>query len=229
MPAHKFTKKDLKQDSFVTTTEKVLEFGQRNATVIGAVFLVIVVALVGGSYWKSSRTAAAQEASAMLYQGQVFATQGEYAAAMSTLQECIDKHGGSEFGYYARVSLVQAMLSMGDVTGALAQAQQFAGDIPSNHPAASELGILETYAMADAGQPGAAADAMATYIQDDLADAVFYDRSVQQADWLEAAGRHAEAVAVLERLDDQVKRGELKGISSGDLEKRLAVSKALHH
>ena len=49
MAAQKFTKKDLKQDSFVEYIEKALEFLQRNATVVGVGFLLLVVLLVGGS------------------------------------------------------------------------------------------------------------------------------------------------------------------------------------
>ena len=48
MAAQKFTKKSLKQDSFITYTERALEYLQRNATAVGVGLLVVVVLLVGG-------------------------------------------------------------------------------------------------------------------------------------------------------------------------------------
>ncbi len=227
MSAQKFTKKDLKQDSFVNTTEKFLDYGQRHATLIGGLLLVLVVVLVGGSYLKNSRAAAAQESSALLYQGQTYLSQGEYAMAMGPLQDCVDDHSGSEFGRYARVSLVQAMLALGDAEGALARAQEYRAEVPADHPAAEELGLLEAFILADAGRPGDAADAMAAYITSDVADAIYYERSVQQADWLREAGRHAEAIAVLEGLERSASSGDLE-IFANDLENRLAVARALH-
>ncbi|MEZ4389399.1 MAG: tetratricopeptide repeat protein [Candidatus Krumholzibacteriia bacterium] len=226
MSAHKFTKKELKQDSFVSSTEKVLEFGQRNATMIGVALLVAVVALVGGSYLKNTRAAAAREASAQLYQGQVLLAQGEYSAAMGPLQDCVDDHGGSEFGRYARVALVQAMLALGDTEGALARIQQYVGELPATDPAAADLKLMNAYALADAGRPGEAADAIAATITADLSDAILYDRTVQQADWLIDAGRAGDAINVLEGLDRRARAGEIT-VATSDLENRLAVAKAL--
>lgn len=225
MPAHKFTKKDLKQDSFVSTTEKFLEYGQRNATLIGVVLLVLVVVLVGGSYLRNSRAAAATEASAMLYQGQTFLAQGNYAAGGSILQDLIDSHGDSDFGRYARVAQVQGFLAAGEADRALAQAQQYRAEVPSDHPAAADLGLLEAYAMAAVGQPGEAADALTSYITDDLDDTVYYERRVQRADWLRAAGRTTEAVAVLSELDRMGRSGD-RTFPANDLENRLAVARA---
>lgn len=227
MPAHKFTKKDLKrQDSFVSTTERFLEFGQRNATAIGVVLLVLVVVLVGGSYLRSSRADAAREASAMLYQGQTFLTEGNYAAAGSVLQDCIDSHGDTEFGRYARVAQVQAFLAAGDSDRALAQVQRYRDEIPADHAAATDLGLLEAYAVAAVGQPGEAADLIEEYISPGLTDAVYYERSVQRADWLSDAGRNTEAVAVLAELDRMARSGERTSFPANDLEKRLAVARA---
>lgn len=228
MPAHKFTKKDLKQDSFVSTTEKFLEFGQRNATVIGVVLLVLVVVLVGGSYLRNSRADAAREASAMLYQGQTFLAEGNYAAAGSVLQDCIDNHGGSDFGRYARVAQVQTFLASGEAERAVALVQQYRDDIPDGHPAARDLRLLEAYAVAAVGEAGEAADLIAGFITPDLPDGVFYERSVQRADWLRDDGRTTEAVGVLAELDRMVKSGERTAFPPNDLEKRLAVARAFH-
>lgn len=225
--AQKFTKKDLKQDSFVATTEKALEFGQRNATLIGGILLVLVVVLVGGSYYRSSQAAAVREASALLYQGQTLAAQGDYTAAMGPLQDCIDEHGGSEFGQFARVALVQNLLAMGEIEAAMARADEFMGELPAGSKPARDLQQLKAFAMADAGQYVEAARALGELTSLDGGDVIYYQNNVQQALWLQQAGQHADAVAVLEDLDAKVRAGELQSFGN-DLENRLAVARALN-
>lgn len=227
MSAQKFTKKELKQDSFVATTEKVLEFGQRNATVIGGVLLVLVVLLVGGSYLKNSRAAAARDASAMLYQGQTLVAQGDYTAAMGPLQDCIDDHGGSEYSHYARVSLIQAMLALDETETALARIDQFSAEIPADSQAGQDLVQLKAFAMASAGQYVEAAAALEALISRDLDDTTYYQRNVQRVLWLQQAGQHADAVAVLENLEALTDAGEIDQFGN-DLENRLAVARALN-
>jgi predicted negative regulator of RcsB-dependent stress response len=224
--AQKFTKQELKQDSFLSTTERVLEYGQKNATTIGIVLVAIVVLLVGGSYVKSSRESAQREASAMLYQGQMLLAEGQATAAMGPLQDVIDEHGGTQFGTVARVSLVQALLQMGDPEGALARIAQYRDEVSADHPAAAELAVLEANALADAGRFGEAADALGATISDDLIDSVRYHRQTTRSDWLIAAGRVDAAIAILEDLDVAIKSGTMMSFGN-DLENRLGVARAL--
>lgn len=226
MSAQKFTKKELKQDSFVTGTEKALEYLQKNATAVGIVLLVVVVLLVGGTYLKRSRTATAAEASYLLYQGQSLLSQGDYELAMASLQDCIDKHGNSEYGRLARVGMVQAMLGLRDVDGALARIDQYAADVPSGDPAAADLSLLRATALADAGRFAEAAEVLGGLIAVDLPDAVYYDRSVRRAEWLQAAGQHDAALNLLTELKQAVAAGELE-IPGADLDNRLEVARAL--
>jgi tetratricopeptide (TPR) repeat protein len=224
--AHKFTKKDLKQDSFVSNVERAMEWGQKNATVIGVVLLVLVVVLVGGSYLRTSQRNAALEASAMLYRGQNLVAQGDFQAAMGPLQDCVDQHGDSEFANYARVSIIQALLAMNETEVALARVGEFKDAVPADHPAHGDLGVLEAYVLASAGKPGEAADAMEPFATRDLSDRMYYDRTVQRAEWLLDAGRAGEGIALLEGLDAAIRDGELD-VAVGELEKRLAVARAL--
>ncbi|MDD5718841.1 MAG: hypothetical protein PHQ53_04060, partial [Candidatus Krumholzibacteria bacterium] len=62
MAAQKFTRKDLKKDSFVESTDRALSFIQQHATAVGAVLLILVVLLVGGSYVRKGQQAAKMEA-----------------------------------------------------------------------------------------------------------------------------------------------------------------------
>ena len=226
MAAQKFTKKDLKKDSFVTSTEKALEFFQRNATATGIVLLAVVVLLVGGSYVRKGQQAARVEASYMLYQGQMLLGEGQYELAMAPLQDCIDKHGGSEFGKFARLSLVQAMLGNGEAEAALARIEEYSAELSSNHPAGRHLALVRAHALADAGQYAEAADAIAATITDQLPDPDIFERTVRQATWLQKAGRGAEAVTVLETLRDRAAAGDVQ-IFGNELETRIAAARAL--
>ena len=147
MAAQKLTKKDLKKkDSFITSTENLLEYVQRNATAVGIVLLAIVVLAVGGSYVRKGQQASRIEASYMLYQGQMLLSEGQFELAMAPLQDCIEKHGGSEFGKYARLSLVQAMLANGEFVayGALTLAMMQGGTVPATVWLLLVMGVLVT-------------------------------------------------------------------------------------
>ncbi len=226
MAAHKFTKKDLKQDSFISSTEKALEFLQRNATAVGIGLLALVVLLVGGSYWQQSQEASRIEASYMLFQGQTFIDQGDFEGAVIPLRDCVEKHGGSEFGRYARVALVHALLGAGEVDEALAAADRYAAEIPADHPASTELALIRATALADAGRPAEAAAAMEALISADLPDNTYIQRSLRRVQWLREAGDHAAAVAVLQELRDAAAAGQITPIGT-ELERELERTRAL--
>ncbi|HOX26347.1 MAG TPA: tetratricopeptide repeat protein [Candidatus Krumholzibacteria bacterium] len=226
MAAQKFTKKELKKDSFVTWTERSLEFLQQNATVVGVAFLILVVLLVGGSYVMRGREAARTEASYLLFQGQTLLAQGDYELAMAPLQDCVDKHGGTEFGEFARVAVVQARLGLGEFDAALAAIDQYSAEIPADHAASGDLRLLRASVLADAGRFAEAADAMAGMITADLDDSIYYERSVLRSKWLLAAGQRDAALNLLEELRQAVASGELE-VTGNDLENRLALARAI--
>jgi len=224
--AHKFTKKNMKQDSFLSSTEKALEFLQRNATVVGIGLLALVVVLVGGSYWQQSQEASRVEASYMLFQGQTFIDQGDFEGAVVPLRDCVEEHGGTDFGRYARVALVHALLGAGEVDQALAAADRYAYEIPADHPAVTELALIRATALADAGRPAEAAAAMESLISADLPDNTYIQRSLRRVQWLREAGDRAAAVAVLEELRDAAAAGEITPIGT-ELERELERTRAL--
>ncbi len=226
MAAHKFTKKDLKKDSFLDSTEKAIDFLQRNATAVGAGLLALVIILVGGSYWQQSQEAARVEASYMLYQGRSLIDQGQFEAAVLPLRDCVEQHGGSEFGHVARVALVNALLGAGEVESALAEAERFAAEFPGRPRAAEELALLPAAPLADAGRPGEAASVLAPLITGDLEDVVYIQRSLRRAQWLREAGQTGEAVSVLESLRDAIAAGEITE-RGNEVQKQLELARAL--
>lgn len=227
VPAHKFTKQELKQDSFVDTTQRVLTYGQQHATLIGVILLVIVVVAVGGSYLKSSRENAAREASALLFEGQTLATQGDDMGARGPLEDCIELHGGSIFARTARLSLIQVYLNLGQPDQALALADESLDAVSGDPTTAEQLTVLRAHALAANGQYGEAADAMATTIGDDTPDMAVYQRSIVQAEWLMQAGQPDLARVVLEQLDEGIRTGQLEVAVGNDLTNRLGVARAL--
>ncbi len=226
MAAQKFTKKNLKQDSFLEYTEKALEFLQRNATVVGAVFLVVVVLLVGGSYVRKGQASARAAASYMLYEGQTLVSSGDYDLAIAPLEDCIAKHGGSEYGQVARLALVQANFGLGRIDEGLALVDTYLGEISATDPLHGDLRLLQASGLADAGRFAEAADVMGDLITEDLADAVYYDRTVRRAEWLRKAGQSPTALTLLEGLQAAGDRGE-RVVYTQDLDSRVAVARAL--
>ncbi len=226
MAAQKFTRKELKQDAFVTRTQQTVDFIQKNATAVGVGLLVLVVVLVGGSYVRQGQNAARVEASYLLYHGQNLLGQGAYDLAIAPLQECIDRHGQTDFGRFARVGMVSALLGLGEVDNALARIDLYRTELKVGHPARQDLDRVYAYALADAGRHEEAAAALAQLPTAGLADVAVYERQLQQSRWLQTAGNHADAVRLLEDLQRRVLAGELE-IPASDIEQRLATARAL--
>lgn len=224
MAAHKLTKKEMKQDSFVEWAEKSLEFLKENATSVGIALLVLVVVLVGGSYLRNQQAAARAEASYMLYQGQMLLGQGEYTLALAPLQECVEQHGGTEFGKYARLSLVQARAGSGDVAGALVKVDEYLEEVDTGHSVHADLQVMRAYVLADVGQFAEAASALAALTTTDLADDVYYERTVRQAEWLNSAGQSGQALDLLEGLESAAAIGDIE-VFKQDLDNRLEVAR----
>jgi tetratricopeptide (TPR) repeat protein len=166
------------------------------------------------------------EASYMLYQGQMMLSQGDYDLALVPLQDCVDRHGNSEFGKIARVSLVQALAAAGDADGALAQADQYLAELGPSEPAHADLALMRAYILADAGRYAEAAEALAAQTSTDLPDLEYYSRTVRRAEWLSAAGQQAAARDLLEELKRAGDAGEVT-VQANDLDNRLEVARAL--
>lgn len=228
MAAQKFTRKELKTDPFVTQVEKSLNFLQANATAIGAALLVLVVLLVGGTYVRKGQEASRQEASYLLYLGQSLLSQGDYLLALSPLEECVEKHGRTDFAKYARASVVEALLGSGEVENALARLDVYRQEVGPKHPARQKLELLQAHALADAGRFADAADALGRLTDRSLPDVLYYERTVRRAAWLERAGQPLESVKLLTSLKNAIASGDIQvaGLDS-DLEQRLQVVRAL--
>lgn len=226
MAAQKFTRKDLKKDSFVESTDRALSFIQQHATAVGAVLLILVVLLVGGSYVRKGQQAAKMEASFLLYQGQLLLAQGDYDLALARLQACLENHRKTDYAKYARLGIVQALLANGEIDVALARLDEYRRDLRASDPVQVKLDNLYAHALADAGRFAEAVTALAALPDADLPPAFLMERRLQQARWLEAAGDHRGAVALLEELHQAVVSGKLEA-QRPDLELRLEVARAL--
>ena len=228
MAAQKLTRKELKRDPFVIHTERVLSFIQAHATAVGAALIVVVVLIVGGTYVRQGRIAAEQEASYLLYLGQNLLSQGDYMLAMAPLEEVIEKHGRTEFAMYARVSMIQALLGVGEPAAAMARAEIYRTAIDNRHPASRLLAVVRANAMADLDRYGEAAQALAEVTTPDLPPSIYFNRTMQRARWLELAEDYTGALQLLERLDDSIASGALHVPEiARELEQRLEVVRAL--
>jgi TolA-binding protein len=126
----RITRKQLKQDEFVSTMDRVLHWlGDNWRPVVAGVGAVSVAALLWwvGTSWSSSR---ADKASFLLYQA-MLAYEEEADDAEAKLQEVVDRYGGSDQADIARIYLARGMMEEGDTEGA----RDLLVNIVERHPA----------------------------------------------------------------------------------------------
>lgn len=228
MAAHKFTRKDLKKDPFVENTEKVLEFIQSNATAMGVGLLVLVVLLIGGTYMRKGQESARIESSYLLYHGQTLLVQGDHDLAMVPLSECIEQHGGTDAGKFARVAMVRALLGAGQTEDAKSSLEAYRREIDPKHPAHAQLEQLQAYVLADEGRFEEAATALGDLITPEMPDAMTIDLTMLRASWLQKAGQPLAAHQLLQDLEAAIEAGQLDaGGQASELERRLETARAL--
>jgi tetratricopeptide (TPR) repeat protein len=227
LSTHKLTKKDLKHDGFVEGTEKGLEFLQKHGMAIGLVAVAVVVIIVGGTYLQKSKASSASQASYLLYQGEGLLASGNLQGAQAPLQECIDRYGDTEFGRLARVGLAKAYLAGGANEDVVTSVDLWLKDVPADHPVNRSLRIARATALSSLHRYDEAATAFGELAASATDDADIFDMTIRQADCLRQAGKVAEALRLLEALDDRRARGEIKAPPTSDLRTRLEVLRAV--
>lgn len=227
LSTHKLTKKELKHDGFVEGTEKGLEFLQKHGMMIGIAALAVVVLIVGGTYMQKSKTASANQASYLLYQGEGLLASGNLAGAQAPLQECIDRYGDSEFGRLARVGLAKAYLAAGANEDVIASVDLWLADVPDTHPADRALRVAKATALSSLDRHADAAAAFGELAASATTDAELFELTIRQSESLRHGNQAAEALRVLEALDARRAMGEVTAPPTTDLRTRLEVLRAV--
>ncbi len=127
----RITRKQLKQDEFISTGDSVMRWIIANwrPFVFGLVALCLVIlAWWAGTRWTGSR---AERASYLLHQATTAVDAarqgGEVAAVEGKLQEVINRHGRSEQADMARVLKARLMIDRNDLDGARALLVEVSG------------------------------------------------------------------------------------------------------
>ena len=102
LSSDKITKKQLKKDSFVTTTLKAWEYSREHQTTIFVVFLIVVVAIVGVLWTMQSRREAADRLDNRFGEALSYFRAGQLVAAEETFKLVRDQGGGSRDATYSR-------------------------------------------------------------------------------------------------------------------------------
>ncbi|MFO7652432.1 MAG: tetratricopeptide repeat protein [Candidatus Krumholzibacteriia bacterium] len=226
MAAERLTRKKLKQDGFVASVEQGLEFVQKNFVVLGVVVLALVVTLVGISIYGTSRQRAQQEASRLLYEGQIALGQGAYGMAVNRLREVVEEHGGVPVADLARIQLANAQNLAGEGSEALATIETALERLDGDDPLRADALVVKGVILSDAGRPAEAADAYAEAIAGDLPPERRYELTLRLAESHRQAGQPRAAVQALENLRDAIASGATEG-NLRDLDAQIAFYRAL--
>jgi tetratricopeptide (TPR) repeat protein len=224
--APKFTRKNLKHDSFVEHTGELAAFLQEHFMKIGIGILVVVVVLVGISFYNQGRVKSSNSAAYLLYQGQSLLARGAYGAAQERLLQCTDRFGGTEFGKRAYLDLAHSLIAMGDPQSALATIEEGLGKVPARGELHDALLLFRATALSDLGRPAEAEAIYRQLLAANPSDVVRVDLTYRLSDCLRDAGRTREAVTVLEELRDAHARGEVDLVQR-ELETRIFTMRAL--
>jgi predicted negative regulator of RcsB-dependent stress response len=224
--APKFTRKDLKQDSFVERTAQAYDFLQRHYLKLAIGVLAIVVVAFGWSFYAKGQARAAERASYLLYQGQSLLYRGAYAEAVSRLRECIDSYAGTDSALRAHLDLGHALLAQGDQMAALDALQDGIAKTSAEDPLYFDFRLAEASALVDNGQHTGAEVVYRNLLASDPADHQRVELSLRLADCLKLDDRLPEAVAVLEQLQQSVETGQITAPGQ-DIESRLQLYRAL--
>lgn len=228
MTARKMTRKNLKQDSFVDWTSRSVEFIQDHYLKLLIGVIGIIVVLVGVSYYSQGQVKSAQRASYLLFQGQSLLAQGAYGPAQERLQECSQDFGGTESGKRARLELGHVMIAQGDDLGALGLLEAGAAETSPEDALYRDYLRYQATALVNLKRHGEAERLYRQLLEGNPDGVEQVELELRLADCLRLDGRMHEALAVLERLQAAVHRGEITA-DTHDLETRLQLYRALAH
>ena len=226
MSAQKLSRKQLKQDSFLDSIARTVEFVQENYVKLALGIGVVVVVVIAVSMYFQGQQKAREQASFLLYQGESLMYRGAYEAARERLQECHDRFGGTLFGKRAGLDLGHTYLALGNPEQALATLDGLANHADQKAAMHRELQMLRATALVDLQRYDEAAAAYRQLREEDLDPNERYEVDMRLADCLRLSGQVQEGLNILEDLKAAIDRGDIPS-ASRDLDTRLQIFRAL--
>ncbi|MFH1844242.1 MAG: tetratricopeptide repeat protein [bacterium] len=227
MTAHKLTRKELKQDSFVQWTSRAVDFIQDNYLRLAIGAVAVVVLIVAVSFFTRGQVQARESAAALLFQGQQLLGQGEYGAAEQRLQECRESYGGTMFGKQACLDLAQALMIQGQDARALDIITEGLQDAGSDLDTARALNKMKASCLMNLQQYDGAISLYRDLLAGATVDNERFDLVKRLASSLKLTGQLPAAISVLEELQRDVDLGEVKLLQTRELETMIHTYRAL--
>ncbi|MCK4236444.1 MAG: hypothetical protein KAX38_04945 [Candidatus Krumholzibacteria bacterium] len=141
MSAKKLTRKQIKEDTFITTTVKTLEYLKKHQTLLFVGLLVVIVIIAGTGWISRSRKQTQAAASAQFSDALVSFRKGDLATAEEIFKLISERYRGVREGVYAIYFAGNCALESGRNTDAIESFDRYleAGDrYPFFHDAAMD-------------------------------------------------------------------------------------------
>lgn len=196
------------EDAFVAKTLEAAGWAQRNRPIITAAVVVLGLGVLSLIYYGRYRDTLNVSAASQLEQLQQRLEQGDLLAVRADLDLYLDRFSSTSFADEARLTLGQLLATEGDHQGAAEILEPLAGDVRS--PLGAQAAGLLAAVAEDMGDIQ-----VAEGLYERLADRAQLDFQVQDAliglaRIHRGRGDHAGAVALYERLLEEMEEGDLE-------------------
>lgn len=227
MSKKRISKKELKEDAFVSAAFEASHYIQENKAklILYAVSFLAVVTI--GWLFVSYRIEQKEQAALSMFQAQARYTNGQYAMAATDFENIADDYSGTSQGRKALFFAGDAHFREGNYDRALEYFQRASDELPSDDPLLvnSLVGLAATHEQL--GDPDQAIEAYRRAEQTAEYDFQTIEIMTSLARVLDDTGRSDEAIRVLEdilqRFPDSPRKGEIAE-RKAELEARVQKS-----
>ncbi len=159
MSRRRLSKKQLKQDKFVSTTFEMAQFAKEHArnVIIGAI--VAVVLLIAGIYYLQYRSQSEARAATTLMNGRIAYEAGNYQLAITDLGLFRDDLSDTKYGDEGMIILADSYFQVGDYDNSRYVLERFADRYEDNSPLSSKAYHLLGCTLENIGEFDGAATA----------------------------------------------------------------------
>ncbi len=203
MTSKKITKRQLKEDAFVSAAFETGHFlrGNLNKLILGAVGVLVAVGAVW--FYISYRQDRLQEASAALFKAQAIYLQGQYELAATDFEKVAEEYSGLDDGIKALFYAGESHFNAGDNEQALARFEQCLDKLGGNDPLAINCLVGMGAAYEQMKNPDQALESYRQAEQKARYDYQKLEIMHSEVRVLAGAGRNAEALELMDKMIEQ--------------------------
>ena len=216
----KVTKKQIKEDTFVTSTLKAWEYikEHENQFFIGVLVLIVIIAGIG--WYIHSKTVQEKKAESQFSEGLFTFQRGDLKSAEEIFKVTLDRYPGTREGAYAQFFIGKIALESGRNKEAIEAFENYLKQKSKRYPFYHDS-ALEGIAIAyeNERQYNKAADAYLRLLKElktnKFMEPYYMRRAVEN---LKVSGRNREAIDILEKLKEKS-----EGIDKRDIEIEISI------